>query len=102
MSFSRRSPGAAWGSSIRARQDKLNRLVAVKLIRSGSLAGPAELPRFRREAEAIAELDHPHIIPIYEIGQDDDQPYFSMKLIEGGNLTRHIPRLKDEPAAWRR
>ena len=85
------------GIVYRARQDKLNRLVAVKLIKSGSLADSNELLRFRREAEAMAELEHPHIIPIYEIGQEDDQPYFSMKLIPGGNLGRHIPRLKDDP-----
>jgi WD40 repeat protein/predicted Ser/Thr protein kinase len=87
------------GVVYRARQEKLNRLVAIKLIRSGSQAGPDEFRRFRYEAEAIAELDHPHIIPIYEIGEENDQAYFSMKLIEGGNLTRHIPRLKHEPGA---
>jgi WD40 repeat protein len=87
------------GVVYRARQDKLNRLVALKLIRSGSLAGAEDIRRFRQEAEAIAELDHPHIIPIYEIGQEDDQPYFSMKLIDRGNLKWHIPRLKDDPSA---
>ena len=87
------------GVVYRARQEKLNRLVAIKLIRSGSLAGDDDLRRFRHEAEAIADLDHPNIIPIYEIGQQDDQPYFSMKLIDGGNLTAHIVRLKDHPSA---
>jgi eukaryotic-like serine/threonine-protein kinase len=87
------------GIVYRARQDKLKRFVAVKLVKSGSLADANELLRFRREAEAMAELDHPHIIPIHEIGQEDDQPYFSMKLIEGGNLGRHVARLKDDPRA---
>jgi eukaryotic-like serine/threonine-protein kinase len=87
------------GVVYRARQEKLNRVVALKVIRSGALAGVEDLRRFRQEAEVIAEFDHPHIIPVYEIGQQDDQPYFSMKFIEAGNLIRHIPRLKNDPAA---
>src|SRR5262249_34282746 len=64
-----------------------------------SLATYAEIHRFRQEAEAVAELDHPNIVPIYEIGQAEDQPYFSMKLIEGDDLTRHVARLKANPRA---
>ena len=73
-----------------ARQRSLNRTVALKMIRQRVEIEPRDLQRFRIEAEAVARLDHPHIVRIHDFGEHSGRPYFSMELIDGGSLAEPL------------
>jgi WD40 repeat protein len=78
------------GVVYKARQVQLDRLVALKMILSGSHAGEAELARFRTEGEAVARLQHPNIVQIHEVGEVDGRPFFSLEFCPGGSLDRQL------------
>ena len=82
------------GVVYRARQMSLNRMVAVKVLLSGQFASESFSKRFRREAEVVANLNHRNIISIYEVGEHEGQPYFSMELIDGCSLAELV---RDQP-----
>src|SRR5207245_9391637 len=78
------------GVVYKARQLDLKRLVALKCILAGGLSGAEQRDRFRREAEAVAHLHHPNIVQIYEIGETEGCPFFSLEYLERGSLASHL------------
>lgn len=78
------------GVVYKARQIRLNRLVALKMILTGSHAAEHELARFRSEAEAVARLQHPNIVQIHEVGETEGKPFFSLEFCDGGSLDKQL------------
>jgi len=78
------------GIVYKARQLRLNRFVALKMLATGAYAGPPERSRFQREAEAVASLRHANIVSIYDVGDHEGWPYYTMELLEGGSLAQAL------------
>jgi WD40 repeat protein len=78
------------GVVYKARQVALNRPVALKMVLAGMHAGPREMARFNREAEAVARLQHPGIVQIYDVGEHEGRPFLALEYLDGGSLAEHL------------
>lgn len=78
------------GIVYKARHQKLNRIVALKMLRAGQFASPSELCRFSQEFQAIAKLNCQHIVQVHDVGEVDGRPYFTMEYVEGGSLAERL------------
>ncbi len=87
------------GVVYKARQLQLNRLVALKMVLAGAHAGEDQLARFQTEAEAVARLKHPNIVQIYEVGEHNGLPFFSLEYVDGGSLSANIGGKPQPPRA---
>lgn len=85
------------GLVYKARQAALNRMVAVKVILAGGLAGEQDIARFRTEGKAVARFQHPHIVQIYDIGEHEGLPFFSLEYCAGGSLAKKIDGTPRDP-----
>jgi hypothetical protein len=86
------------GVVYKARHTRLKRTVALKMILGGALVGPEHLARFRTEAEAVARLQHPHIVQIYEIGEHNGLPFLALEFVDGGSLSAKLAGNPQQPA----
>src|SRR5262245_60110129 len=87
------------GVVFRARDLRLGRPVALKMLLAGAYAGPTERARFQREAEAVASLCHANIVQIHEVGEYQGRPYFTMELVDGGSLAQKLSATPP-PVRW--